>query len=219
MPEPRQPPPPWEAAPELRVVQPAAVEVLWHPAKRLHLRPFLGRAAGLAEAAALLGIRKPAMSYWVGRLTALGLIRPWALERRGRQRVLLYRCVADRLLVGLGDAPHASYEGVFDDAERRWQPDARAALGRSLARQAPWLALAISVGGPGGLQTELTAQAPGAPADDFLFCWGRLWLDAGEREQLRAELDALWDRWAARSDQIGKRCPTLLHLVTVPERR
>lgn len=210
-------PPPWTPLADLQVTDPAAVAVLWHPAKRVHLRPFLGRTAGLAEAAALLGIRKTAMSYWLRRLLALGLIRATAVERRGRQCVTVYRCIADRLRVGLADAPLSSHEGVFDDAAQRWHPLTRRALARALARQAPWLSLTIEVREPGGLATELVPQGAGAPADDFLFYWGRLWLTPAERDALRGELDALWTRYAALSDRGGKSAATLVHLVTVPD--
>lgn len=59
---------PGTPAAELHVTEPAAVALLWHPAKRAHLRPFVGQAAGLAGAARLLGVQKTAMSYRIRRL-------------------------------------------------------------------------------------------------------------------------------------------------------
>lgn len=210
-------PTPWRPAAELRVTEPAAVDILWYPARRVHLHPFLGRAAGLAEAAALLGLKKPAMSYWIGRLLEAGLIRPWDEVRAGRQRIARYRCIADRLRVSLQDAPLSSYEGVFDDASARWHPVARQSLAKALARQAPLLDLTVHAGTAGGLGSTLRPRGDEPAADDYLYYWGRLWLSAAERDALRAELDALWDRYVALSDASAKPCPTLVHLLHVAD--
>jgi hypothetical protein len=208
---------PWSPAAELHVNDAEAVGILWHPARRVHLRPFLGRAAALGEAARQLGIKKPAMSYWVTRLLTVGLIRPSGHARVGRQRVPTYRCVADRLRVRLQDAPLSSYEGVFEDSSVRWQPLLVRALARSVSRQAPSLELTIHAEGPGGLVTTLLPVAGETLRDDFLYCWGRLWLEPAERDALRTELDALWERYAALSNADHKRCATLVHLVSVPD--
>lgn len=207
----------WSPAAELHVSDADAVDILWHPARRVHLRPFLGRAAALGEAARQLRIKKPAMSYWVKRLLAVGLIRPCGQARVGRQRVPTYRCIADRLRVSLTDAPLSSYEGVFEDVSVQWQPQLLRALARSVSRQAPSLELTIHAEGPGGLATTLLPAVGETMRDDFLYCWGRLWLAPAERDALRAELDALWERYAAQSDAANKRCPTLVHLVSVPD--
>jgi hypothetical protein len=207
----------WTPAEELQVSDPAAVALLWHPAKRVHLRPFIGRSAGLADAARSLGVKKTAMSYWIRRLLDTGLIRPCAgAPGRGRQ-VPQYRCIAECLRISLADAPLASHEAMFDDVDARWHPQTRQALGRAIARQAPWLDLVIESSGPAGLATQLVPHGPGAPADDFLYYRGRLWLEAGERDRLREELDALWSRYAALSDRAAKPHAVLVHMVAVPE--
>lgn len=211
--------PDWAVQDEVRITEPAAVEVLWHPAKRVHLKPFLGRSAGLAEAARELGIKKTTMSYWIGRLLDVGLIRLRSIERVTRQRVPRYRCIADRLRVALADAPVSSYEGVFDDVDARWHAQTRQALARSLARQAPHLDLIIEARGGGGVATEVLPRGSHAPPDDFIYFRGRLWLDVAERDCLRDELDALWSRYTALSDERAKSNALLLHLVVVPEPR
>lgn len=212
------PDPGWTVMAEMKVTDAAAVEVLWHPTKRVHLKPFLGRSAGLAEAAQLLGVKKTAMSYWVGRLLRVGLIRPVGPQRRGRQLVPCYRCVADRLRVALADAPLSSYEGVFDDVDARWHPQTRQALARSLARQAPHLDLSIESRG-GEIAAELMPRDESGPADDYIYFRGRLWLDDAQALALRGELDALWNRYVALSDPGARHRPTLVHLVAVPESR
>jgi DNA-binding transcriptional ArsR family regulator len=209
--------PAWSPAAELRVTGADAVTILWHPAQRLHLRPFIGRAASLGEASQQLGVKKPAMSYWIGRLLAAGLIRPCGPARVGRQRVPTYRCVADRLRVSLKDAPLTSYESVFEDISARWQPASLQALACAVARQAPLLDLTIYIDGPGGLGTTVLPRSGQAPQDDFVYYWARLWLTPTERDALRAELDALWDRWSALSHADTKPCATLVHLVHVGE--
>lgn len=208
----------WVALPELTVSDAAAVEVLWHPAKRRHLGPFLGQSAGLADAALALDIQKTAMSYWIKKLVGVGLIRPCAPERRGGRRLPRYRCVADRLRVSLRDAPLASHEAVFDDVAAGWQPAARQALARSMARQAHALDLTIETSSTGGMATAVLPRGDDAPPDDFIYYWGRLWLSAAEREQLRQEFDALWTRWAERSDRGAKPHAVLVHMLAVPER-
>ena len=209
--------PEWMAAPEHLVVDPAAIEVLWHPAKRLHLKPFIGKCADLAAAAAELGIRKPAMSYWIDRLLEVGLIRQTHVEKRLRHRVPFYRCVADHLRVGLVDAPLASYDDVFDEFQRRWATHSRQALAEALARQAPHLELHIRPGGAAGLATSILPRPGAVPQDDFIYYWARLWLTADENRQLRDELDALWEKYAALSDESGKPEQVVMHLLQAPE--
>jgi len=209
--------PEWVAEPERHVVEPAAIEVLWHPAKRLHLKPFIGKSADLAGAATELGIRKPAMSYWIDRLLEVGLIRSTHVEKRLRHRVAFYRCVADHLRVGLVDAPLESYEDVFDEFQRRWTEHARQALAEALARQAPHLELHIRQGGPAGLATSIVPRPGAVPEDDFIYYWARLWLTPTEHRALRTELDALWEKYAALSDEAGKTEQVLMHLLQAPE--
>jgi hypothetical protein len=205
----------WPA--ELKVTAPAAVEVLWHPAKRRHLAPFLGQSAGLADAARSLGVKKTAMSYWVRRLLDVGLIRLSDIEQRTRHKVPRYRCIADRLRISLADAPLSSHEAVFDDTDARWHPLARRALARSVARQAPWLDMVVEANGAKGLGVQLLPHGTGAPRDDFLYYWGRLWLTAAECDALRDSLDSLWSQYCALSDKENKPQTMLFHLVAVPD--
>ncbi|WP_374564452.1 hypothetical protein [Ideonella sp.] len=211
--------PEWTPAADLEITDPAAVEILWHLEKRVHLKPFFGQSADLASAAEQLHVSKTAMSYWIGRLVDVGLIRLVRVEKRGRHRVRHYRCVADRLRVSLKEAPLASYEGVLDDFTQRWQAQARAAMARSLAKQAPDLELCIAnTGEAAGLFTTILPR-PGRPAppDDFIQYWARLWLTDDETRQLASELNALYDRYAALSDKTRKTVPTLMQLTHVRE--
>lgn len=209
----------WPVLPELRVTDPQAAEVLWLHAKRRHLKPFLGRSSGLADAARQLGMQKTAMAYWIKRLLALGLIRERGHVRSGPRRVPQYRCVADRLLLDLQHAPLAGYEAVFEDTSTLWRQQLHHALGRSIARQSAWLDMCVKPDGHDGIGIEITARGPGAPPDDYLHYWARLWLTADEAAALRRDLDALWERYAALADRHGKPVPVLLHLAAVPDVR
>jgi DNA-binding transcriptional ArsR family regulator len=207
----------WIPAPDLVVTDPAAVDILWHPNKRIHLKPFLGRSADLAEASRELGVKKTAMSYWINRLAEVGLIRAERIEKRSRHQATFYRCVADRLRVGLDAAPLESYEGVFDDFSRRWNGLARAAMARSLARQAPDLELCFAAHGAAGPFTTILPRDGHVPVDDFIFYWARLWLTEDEKRSLNTELNALYDKYGALSDKVNKKVPALLHLIEVRE--
>ena len=211
------PPADWQAVPDLLVTDAAAIEVLWRPAKRLHLKPFLGKSADLAGAAAELGLHKPAMSYWIARLLEVGLIRRTHVERRLRHTVTFYRCVGDRLRVGLVDAPLESYEAVIDEFQRRWVGFARDALAQALARQAPHLELHLRATGASGLACDVLPRPGAVPHDDFTFYWARLWLTPDENRRLQDELNALWDKYAALSNETGKPEQVLLHLLHAPE--
>lgn len=168
-----------------RITDPAAVKLLWQPRRRLHLRPFLGRSASLAEAAKMLGLKKPAMAYWIHRLLALGLIKPVSPGRERGRDVPRYRCVADRLRVSLAQAPLDSHEALFADADALWQPRLRPALARCMARQSARLDLVLHASDSQGLGTTLEPTPGTALRDDCVHIWGRLWLTVAERDTLR----------------------------------
>jgi len=206
----------WTPAADWLVTDPAAVDILWHPNKRIHLKPFLGRSTDLAGASAELGVKKTAMSYWINRLVDVGLIRVERTEKRGRHTLTFYRCIADRLRVALKDAPMESYEAVFADFSARWKSTAEQALAGALAKQAPQLELCFAPHGNGGpFTTILPREGEEPPPDDFLYYWARLWLTPEEQASLAAELDALYDKYGALSDKSTKKAPALVHLMHV----
>jgi DNA-binding MarR family transcriptional regulator len=210
--------PRWKPAADWLVTEPEAVEILWHPNKRIHLKPFLGRSNDLAGASAELGIKKTAMSYWINRLVEAGLIRAERTEKRGRHTLTFYRCVADRLRVPLLDAPLENFEEVFDDFSARFRASARQSLARSLARQAPNQELCFQPFGNGGpFASIMQPEGTEPPPDDFIFYWARLWLTAEEQAQLHSEMNALYDKYGALSDKKNKPVPTLMHLMQVRE--
>jgi DNA-binding transcriptional ArsR family regulator len=216
---PNEEPSGWAAMDELRVEQPDAIDVLWYPRKRLYLKPFLGKAVDLAGAARELGIRKNAMSYWIDRLLEVGLIREVHVEKRPRHKVRFYRCVADKLRVGLMNAPLASYEDVFENFHSRWKQHALTALAESLERQSSELELCITSSDTSGVFSTIMPKQGSSLRDDFIYYWARLWLTEAERVALQAEMDALYDKYAALSNRNAKREQVLVHLIQVPEGR
>jgi hypothetical protein len=211
--------PTWNVEPELHVTDPAAIEVLWHPDKRIHLKPFLGKACDLAGAAQELAIKKPAMNYWIDRLLEVGLIRQTHVERRTRHRVPFYRCVADALCVGLAEAPIESFDDLLQDHQKRWRAFGNRALAECLARQAPHLEMRLHRSATAGVSQTILPRAEAQLQDDFILYWSRLWLTREENAQLQAELNALWDKYAALSNEQAKSEQVLMHLMHVPEAR
>ncbi|RQP23829.1 helix-turn-helix domain-containing protein [Piscinibacter terrae] len=208
--------PRWTPAADWLVTDPAAAEILWHPNKRIHLKPFLGRSSDLASASAELGVKKTAMSYWINRLVETGLIRVERTEKRGRHTLTFYRSIADRLRVALKDAPMESYEAVFADFSARWNTTAEQTLARSLAKQAPDLELCFQPYGNGGpFTTIMPREGVEPPPDDFIYYWARLWLTHEEQAALAADLNALYDKYGALSDKSSKTVPALVHLMHV----
>lgn len=209
----------WTPADELLVTEPEAVEILWHPRKRPHLQPFLGRSSSLAQATAELKIKKSTMSYWIDRLLQTGLIRVQRVERQGRNRVPVYRAVADRLRVGLADAPFESYESLCDEFSRAFRAQSRQALAQAIARQGRHLEMLYRQDPTAGLLATVLPREGAVPEDDFVYYWARLWLTAEQQQALRAELDALWNRYEALSDRHQAPSALLMHLMAVPEAR
>lgn len=210
----------WEPADDLLVTHPDAVAILWHPDKRVHLKPFMQADNDMAGASRELGIKKGAMGYWINRLLEAGLLRPTQVEKRGRHRVARYRCVARRLRVGLADAPVQTYEGLFGDFSKLWMGQVHRSLARALERQAPTLELSIKATPTAGLSTNiLPREGVEPPPDDFIYYWARLWLTEAEREALAADLNALYDRYGALSDPANKPHATLLHMIHVRQQK
>ena len=46
------------------------------------------------------------------------------------------------------------------------------------------------------MSTVLKPRGHNAPPDDFIYLWARLWLTAEERDQLRADFDAMCAKYA-----------------------
>lgn len=82
---------------------------MYHSSSR-HLDPFMREECSLSEAAKAIGIGKTRMSYWVDKMLQLELIEAVRVEKRGRNRVPIYRATADRFTVPLDKVPAESDE-------------------------------------------------------------------------------------------------------------
>lgn len=208
----------WAPVADLLVTEERAAEILWRSDKRVHLKPFLGRESSLAEAAVELSIKKTAMSYWIDRLLEAGLIRRSRILRQGRNRIPYYRCVADQLRVGLEHAPFESLEHVLSEFSLRFRRDSEASLVRALSRQAHALELSFVQPDAAGIRSGVLTKTGVKIKDDFLYNWARLWLSDKHQDELKREMEVLWDKYEALSNQDQHKKTTLMHLMLVPEK-
>lgn len=156
------------------------------------LMPFLARERGVSDVAAELGVGKSLVSYWVGRMCRLGLLQPVAAEGRRRR----YRSTADHFQVPLEDVPLDSLEAILG---AQMDPDyarLKAALLRTALRFGPrWHYVARRT--PHGVFQGLVPR-DGTLADAQIVNYrSRLSLTREQAAQLRAELVALNERYAA----------------------
>ena len=211
-------PPDWAVLPELRVTDPVACQLLGKAESRRYLLPFLPRSCTVQTVARHLQVKPQAMQYWVGRFVEAGLLRPWGVERRGRHRIQWYRGVALCLRVGLDQLPIEDFEDVLACMSERFERLARTSVAHSVASHARDLALTIRHQGAAGSLVEVQPWPGRTVHDDFIAYWARLWLRDEDELALRNELDALWERYAARSQGGEGRRPVLLHLTQVRDR-
>lgn len=101
---------PWRDVTFRTVADPRAARLLADPSWRLWIEPFLGRASGIAEAAARLDRPLDAVRYRVRRMHELGLLEIIGERRRAGRPVRLYRTVADGFVVPFAATPYADVE-------------------------------------------------------------------------------------------------------------
>lgn len=204
------------------VRDPEVVALLLDGRRGRYFEPFLGRACTVSEAAASCGLRPNAMSYWVRKFGRLGMVRDsGAREERGR-RVRTYRSVADQLVLLPPAAVSVPSEEYF---RREWDPlwdrFMRGAVHTSLEVADVWAArLYRDEGGrPRRDNFPRWHLDPSIPPVSLIGAnsWGRLRLTHADAETLQGELDALFDRYMARSSPDSGRTPYLLHLGLVKE--
>ncbi|WP_216326732.1 hypothetical protein [Deinococcus aestuarii] len=204
------------------VRDPEVVALLLDGRRGRYFEPFLGRACTVSEAAASCGLRPNAMSYWVRKFGRLGMVRDSGpREERGR-RVRTYRSVADQLVL----LPPAAVSVPSEEYFRRewdpyWERFMRGAILTSLEVADVWAARLYRDEG-GRLRREgfprWYLDASVTPVSIVgANSWGTLHLTRPDAEALQGELDALFERYAARSSKGSDRTPYLLHLGLVKE--
>jgi transposase len=174
------------------VRDPRAAALLVDSRRNRFLWPFLGRASGVGDAAAALGVGKSLVSYWVGRLQKVGLLRPVS----GGGRKQLYRAPADGFVVALQDVPLESVDAILGAQLDPFYARLKRALLRAAHRYAQdWRFSLRRV--PLGVAEELAPREGTLVEAQIVNMRAALHLSAGEAAALRVELRGLIDRYAA----------------------
>jgi hypothetical protein len=174
------------------VRDPRAAALLVDSRRNRFLWPFLGRACGVGDAAATLGVGKSLVSYWVGRLQKLGLLRPLPGGGRGR----LYRTPADGFIVALQDVPLESVDAILGAQLDPFYARLKRALLRAARRYAQdWRFRLQRV--PLGVAEELAPREGSLVEAQIVNMRAALHLRADEAAALRLELRTLVERYSA----------------------
>ena len=195
------------------VVRGEAAALLVDARRNRFFKVFLAQERGVSDAAATLGVGKSLVSYWVGRLRSLGLLR----ETSGPGRLRRYRAVGDRYEASLADVPMDS----VDDILAAHMDPAFATLKQALLRVAlryrhRWCFRMRRV--PQGVYESLEPESGSLAEAGIVNQHGQLHLQPEEAERMRAELQALWDRYAQLSSKGPGRVPWLLWVSAVENR-
>lgn len=185
----------------LEISDPLLAELLLDPQARRVLRPFIGGAKTVGEAAHELGVKPNTLFKRVKALERLGLLRVAHEQPRAGRAVKLYRCVAESFFVPFRATSLETLEALFYTATE--EPNRRIASGlaHQLIAQAPRLGYLVtpyrntlrhdlSLDG----HTEYDALRPENPA--FVRAWPVLRLDPERAKRFQAELMGLLERYA-----------------------
>jgi hypothetical protein len=179
-----------------------------------HLSPFLAKEATLSEASTLLGITSQRMSYWIGKLIKLGLIKFVRFEKQSRHQVAVYRSMEDEYVVPfslLGDGAlldfvRSTHATRFEQLER--------SMARNLSRRSASLQLRMwrDERGPFyAIENPRDATDTFGVADEIY----PLWLDRDEIDALHREIRAMLAKYYALSDR--KKSSTALLYIGLAE--
>ena len=184
----------------LKAGDPAA-RVLADAKKRRYLSPFLGQPRRLSEAARELGVSPSGLAYWTRRFLALGL-----LTREGPR----YVSTAPAYFVPFSESPAKDLESWLLAELAEAHRGLLAALGRRLEREGYQGLLVFR--NPEGTVTSALTRSPRDPAPLAPFgVAATLYLTPQESERLKAELTALWQRYAARQTPAPGRRPVRVY--------
>lgn len=199
------------ASRELWITDQKVAVFLMDREKSRHLDPFLGQDCTLKGAAAQLGLGKTRMSYWVTRLCALGLIEVVRTELHLRHRVRIYRSVADSFVLPLELLPATDVEVLEHYFKPVWQQFLVSLSHAGRKNASGWHVRLLR---RAALPSFQIVPNTGDLEDARIYnAWARLSLTVQQAAELRAELKALLERYAAQEMPEAKR--HLLHLATV----
>ena len=185
-----------------------------------YLLPFILAPCTVADAAADRKLKPNQMAYWVGLFTKAGVLEvvgEAAPKKGGRSRGLLYRATASEFVM-LPAGGYAAEEIV----ERQYGP-MWAMLQKAVAQDTDliasrWAIKILVHQGRVIVQQEVPVerldQGDLVPEGNALNLWMTVRFDAVTRAELRADLEAMFSRYAARTIKDRPELPrTLLHLA------
>lgn len=180
----------------MKVTDPVKVRSLLRDGVTQYLAPFLHEDHSVAEAAELVRVALPKVHYWVRSLYDAGLLEVVAEVPRKGRRIKRYRAIATEFVIPAEALPEDYFAGVMHRAN--------AEMTHALQSAAPEWVL-------GGDLRISTTSALRSSRDRVLregarfertthqsFCTVRITED--EARELAQEMNALRDRWIARSD-------------------
>jgi len=109
----------------MTVSDPQAAAVLTNPEALEWLKPFIGCALSVSEAARQEGANTNTMYGWVKRLEAVGLIRVVSEEPRKGRAIKRYRAVADTFFVPFAASPYSTLEDALAALDGAWEKEMR----------------------------------------------------------------------------------------------
>lgn len=184
---------------------PEAVALLVDKRRNRFFTPFLARERSVTEVAAELGVGKSLVSYWVGRMCRMGLLQPVESGHRRRR----YRSTADQFDVPLEEVPFETLEAILDAQMDPDYQQLKAALLRAALRFGSQWDYVVRRTPQGALQSLVPRHGTLGDAQ-IVNQRGRLNLSPEHAAQLRAELSALAERYAALQRPAECRGPRVL---------
>lgn len=188
----------------VEIRDPVAAALLVHPKAVVALAPFLEHERTLSDAASVAGLKLPALSYWVKRLRAVGLLQQTRTQARAGSAIRFYRSVAPAF-----DVPYATLPPAVVEAFRQRNS---AELERRLAEAlvevyGPWGdAWGLRVGRhPSGKAVVQQVTGAGQRVEPAAFAalslWDGLTLRPEDARQLQRDLCAVLEQYRGRDGE------------------
>jgi hypothetical protein len=190
---------------------------------RRYLGPYLGQASTVTRAAESLAVSVAAMWQQTRSLVDAGLVAEVRLEPRAGRPIRWYRAVSDEFEIPLREFPQDSLEAFVDQVDRISGLALRDGLVEAFVDSR--LPVDRIVWRYRCLESGLTDFSPGlrgggelpTPPGGVWSSWTTLELSADEAARLRAEIEALWQRWTHRHLTPGvTRDPHTVRLAVAP---
>jgi hypothetical protein len=171
---------------------------------RRYLDPYLGHASTVTRAAEALAVSVAAMWHQTRALVDAGLVTEVRLEPRAGRPIRWYRAVTDAFEIPLREFPQDTLEAFVDQVDRISGLALRDGLVEAFVDSR--LPIDRIVWRYRRLDNGMTDFSPGlrgggdlpVPPGGVWSSWTTLDLSVDEAARLRAEVEALWQRWTHR---------------------